>query len=366
MPTSPKTKSKANNRNLHAAKTGRNDEFYTQLSDIEKELKHYTKHFKGKTVLCNCDDPGVSKFFHYFAYGFNDLGLKKLVTTCYRSHSSDHFGDGESKNGICLEYCGGKSRIPNPDDIKISILEGDGDFRSPECVELLKASDVVVTNPPFSLFREYIAQLVKYKKKFLVIGNINAVKYKDIFPLIKAGKLWLGHMHPKDFIVPGDYEMRASGSWRDEKGTNWRSLGNACWFTNLDFAQRREDLILYRTYNPKDYPTYDNYAAIEVSKCADIPMDYDGVMGVPITFMDKYNPSQFEILGCTQSWNGCASKIYPRQIQVGADGKRSNVMKLNDGPATKITKAPYNETYYIVNGELFSKSYCRILVKRLR
>lgn len=287
------------NKNLNKANKAKKDEFYTQLSDIEKELKHYKNHFKNKVVFCNCDDPRVSNFFHYFSHNFEHLGLKKLITTCYKSQNADLFSEKKSEKAIFLEYNGDKNgdHIPNPEEIGIVHLKGDGDFRSRECIELLKQADVVVTNPPFSLFREYVAQLIEYDKKFLIIGNQNAVSYKEIFNLFKENKIWLGYTHPVNFIVPDYYEQREVRSWRDEKGTNWRSLGNACWFTNLDIAKRHEDLILFKNYNEREYPKYKNYDAIEVAKYNDIPADYSGEMGVPITFLDKYNPEQFEIIG---------------------------------------------------------------------
>jgi hypothetical protein len=287
------------NRHLHTAKTSKQDEFYTQLSDIEKELKYYQKHFKGKSVLCNCDDPRISNFFHYFSHNFEKLGLKKLITTCYKNQNIDLFSEHKSQKAVYLEYKGDRNnnKVPDPEEIGIKHLKGDGDFRSKECIELLKQADIIVTNPPFSLFREYIGQLIEYNKKFLIIGNQNAVSYKEIFTLIKENKIWLGYLHPVNFIVPDHYEMREVRSWRDENGTNWRSLGNACWFTNLDIAKRHEDIELYKKYNKNEFKEYDNYNAIEVSKFADIPKDYKGVMGVPITFLDKYNPEQFEIIG---------------------------------------------------------------------
>lgn len=291
--------SKPLNRSLHAAKATKQDEFYTQLSDIERELRHYTKHFENKSVLCNCDDSKVSKFFHYFSHNFEKLKREKLITTCYKNCDADLFSTHTAERGIYLEYDGDKNdnRVPNLDEIGVHQLGGDGDFRSEECVRLLKQADIVVTNPPFSLFREYVEQLIKYKKKFLIIGNQNAISYKEIFELIKANKIWLGYTHPVAFIVPDHYEMREVRSWRDENGTNWRSLGNACWFTNFDIQKRHEELITIREYSPKEYSSYDNYNAIEVSRYKDIPSDYEGVMGVPVTFLDFYNPEQFEIVG---------------------------------------------------------------------
>ena len=294
---------KSLNRSLRAAKETKQDEFYTQLSDIEKELRNYTKHFKGKTLLCNCDDPKISNFFHFFSHSFEKLRLKKLITTCYKNCDAELFSTHTAESGIYLEYDGDKNgnRVPDPHEIGIHKLRGDGDFRSEECVELLKQADIVVTNPPFSLFREYVQQLVKYKKKFLIIGNQNAISYKEIFDLIKGDEIWLGYTHPVAFIVPDHYAMREVRSWRDEKGTNWRSFGNACWFTNLDIAKRHEELVLYKNYSREEYPKYKNYDAIEVSKYTEIPCDYEGAMGVPVTFLDHYNPDQFEILGSSRT-----------------------------------------------------------------
>jgi hypothetical protein len=308
------------------------------------------KHFKNKTVLSNCDDPKVSNFFHYFSHSFEKLKLKKLITTCYKNQNADLFSENKSEHGLYLEYDGDKNnnRIPDPDEIGIHYLKGDGDFRSEECVKLLKQADIVVTNPPFSLFREYITQLVTMKKTFLVIANHNAITYKEIFALLKANKVWLGYTHPVNFVVPDHYELREVRSWRDDKGTNWRSLGNACWFTNIDIAKRHEDLILYKTYNRKDYPKYDNYGAIEVSKFADIPSDYDGAMGVPITFLEKYNPEQFEILGITDRGNawGLKTKEY-------TDKDVRNPGDLNRRAAIKV-------------GKTYKPTYARLLIRRKR
>jgi len=291
------------NRSLHAAKATKQDEFYTQLPDIEKELKHYTKHFKGKTVLCNCDDPTVSNFFRFFSLNFEKLKLKKLITTCYKNSDADLFSTHEGKRGAYLVYEGDRNgnRIPDPEEIGIQQFTGDGDFRSRECIALLKEADIVVTNPPFSLFREYVEQLVEHKKKFIIIGNMHAIKYKGFFELIQQNKVWLGNTHPVAFVVPDHYEMREVRSWRDESGTNWRSMGNACWFTNLDIAKRHEELVLYKGYSRQANPKYANYDAIEVSKYTDIPNDYEGAMGVPLSVLDHYNPEQFEILGTNRT-----------------------------------------------------------------
>jgi len=291
--------SKSLNRSLHAAKATKQDEFYTQISDIEKELVHYKKHFNNKTVLCNCDDPRVSNFFKYFLNNFEALNLKKLITTCYQNDKPDLFSQHKSDKGIYFEYSGEQKghRLPDPARITPRELKADGDFRSEECVNLLEHADIVVTNPPFSLFREYVAQLMEYDKKFLIIGNTNELHYQEIFKLIKENKMWLGYSHPVAFIVPDHYEMRSVRSWRDEEGTNWRSLGNARWFTNLDILKRHENLILFKTYDQKQYPKYDNYDAIEVARNTEIPLDYDGLIGVPDTFLDRHNPDQFELIG---------------------------------------------------------------------
>ena len=301
---------KGSNKYMNQAKSSKNDEFYTILSDIEKELKHYKKHFKNKTVLCNCDDPRVSNFFHYFSYNFEQLGLKKLITTCYKNQQMELFSTHDSERAIWLEYNGdkNKNKIPDPSEIGLHHFEKDGDFRSEECIEILKQSDVVVTNPPFSLFREYVMQLMKYNKKFLIIGTWNAVSYKETIPLIKNNKMWIGVNSNRDFsgfLVPKHYPLHGTEARIDEKGNRIVSSNNNCWFTNLDIAKRHEELILYKKYNKTEFPTYDNYNAIEVSKTNDIPIDYDGVMGVPITFINKYNPNQFEILGDYRYHDGC-------------------------------------------------------------
>lgn len=310
------------NKNLTNAKNAKKDEFYTQLVDIENELRHYREHFRGKTVLCNCDDPYESNFFKYFAANFNQLGLKKLVATCYD-------GSPITGNELPLVFSVYEDEDPKRIAYKVEItevgdvngdgrvdladvryllendknvmkkLKGNGDFRSEECIELLKEADIVCTNPPFSLFREYVAQLMTYNKKFLIIGNMNAITYKEIFPLMKDDKLWLGPSitsGDRKFYVPDDYELNAAGCGIDENGRKFIKVKGVRWFTNLDHKKRHEELILFKTYNSDDYPHYDNYDAINVDKTADIPCDYDGVMGVPITFMDKYSPEQFVIL----------------------------------------------------------------------
>lgn len=300
-------------RELSKARKQKKDEFYTQLSDIENELRHYKEHFRGKTVLCNCDDPRVSNFFHYFAFQFEALGLKRLITTCYKNQTPDLFSQHDCERAISLVYDGDKNgnRVPDPEEIGIHELQGDGDFRSAECIELLMQADIVVTNPPFSLFREYITQLFAFQKKLLILGNVNAITYKEVFPLIQENKLWLGasiHSGDREFGVPEDYPLESTGHRIDSQGRRFIRVKGVRWFTNLDYNERHEELILYKNYNPEDNPRYDNYDAIEVGKTGDIPMDYDGLMGVPITFLDKYNPAQFEIVGCSD--NGAVPDQY--------------------------------------------------------
>ena len=312
----------AGNSNLHDSSRNKQDEFYTTLQLIEDELKHYRRHFKGKRVLCNCDDPYESNFFKYFAMSFNSLGLKSLTATCYAysciagkeiniftprtktphkiviTEVGDVNGDGR------IDLADVEWLIKNDGNV-LTELEGDGDFRSPECVALLRDADIVVTNPPFSLFREYMAQLMEHGKQFLIVGNLNAVTYKEVLPLIMQNKVWLGNKAGHFwFKVPGNYEEKATDFRIDENGQKWRRMGNICWFTNLDIEKRHEEMTLFRHYSPEAYPSYDGYDAIDVAKTADIPCDYYGVMGVPITFMTQYNPDQFEILGDTRYHDG--------------------------------------------------------------
>lgn len=291
------------NQTLHIAKFAKKDEFYTQLSDIESELKHYERHFKNKTVFCNCDDPRNSNFFNYFAYNFEYLGLKKLITTCYKNQETDLFLHEETEKAVYLEYNGDKNenKIPDAEEIGIKPLKGDGDFRSKESISLLKQADIVVTNPPFSLFREYVAQLIENNKKFLIIGNINAITYKEIFKLIKENKVWLGVNMGRGisgFIVPDHYELYGTETNIDILGNRIISPNNCLWLTNLDTSKRHEDIVLTKKYygNETEYHKFDNYDAINVNKTQDIPSDYAGVMGVPITFLHKYNPEQFELI----------------------------------------------------------------------
>lgn len=304
------------NKNLHKAAKAKKDEFYTQLSDIDKELKYYKEQFKNKVVYCNCDDPRISNFFHYFSYNFEHLGLKKLIATCYKNQNLDLFSQNDSEKAIYLEYEGdkNKNKVPDLEEIGINYLKSDGDFRSQESIDLLKQSDIVVTNPPFSLFREYVAQLIEYDKKFLIIGNVNAITYREIFRLINENKLWLGasiHSGDREFGVPDNYPLNAAGYRVDEKGRKFIRVKGVRWFTNLDYRERHDDLILYKKYNPEEYPMYVNYKAINVNKTNNIPCDYKGHMGVPITFLDKYNPEQFEIIGLGISNSGLEIGVKP-------------------------------------------------------
>ncbi|MBO7567084.1 MAG: adenine-specific methyltransferase EcoRI family protein [Bacteroidales bacterium] len=347
----------AGNTNLRAANKAKKDEFYTQLVDIENELKHYKEHFKGKTVLCNCDDPRVSNFFHYFSYNFEKLGLKKLITTCYKSQYSDLFSKNDSERAIWLEYNGDKNgnHIPDPEEIGINYLKGDGDFRSKECIELLKQADIVVTNPPFSLLREYIEQMISYDKKFLIIGNVNAISYKEIFSLIRDNKLWLGasiHSGDREFGVPNDYPLNAAGCRQDANGNKFIRVKGVRWFTNLDYKERHEDLILYKAYNNEDYKHYENFDAINVDKTADIPLDYDGIMGVPITFMDKYNPDQFEIIGLGIASLGLECGVQPYKPEHRKYRKEIQKRGVVDG-----------DLYMMIDG-VVTVPYARILIRR--
>lgn len=333
------------NKGLQAARRNKKDEFYTQVVDIEREMRHYRRHFKGKTVYCNCDDPYVSAFFAYFAKNFEFLGLKKLITTCYRSQQMGLFSQNDSDCAIKLEYTGGaKNSLPTPDDIGVTNLKGDGDFRSDECVEILKKADVVVTNPPFSLFSEYVAQLAKFGKKFIIIGHQNAITYKEVFPLIKANKMWLGYGFKRNmahFIAPY-YEDTASDADHRE---GFIRVSGVVWYTSLDHSKRHEEMILVQRYHgsESDYPKYDNYDAIEVSKTQQIPVDYKGAMGVPITFLTKYNPEQFEIIGATESeGSGFSGGLWDSSsgvAQAAINGKRvyKRLFIRNRNPITKET-----------------------------
>tara|TARA_Y100001954_G_C15769147_1_gene583424 strand:+ start:501 stop:1490 length:990 start_codon:yes stop_codon:yes gene_type:complete len=291
----------ATNKLLQKAKKSKSDEFYTQFTDIESELQHYKGHFKDKIVYCNCDDPRISNFFNYFASNFKELGLKKLISACYKEQVKDLFNTAEDENGFYYEYTGTENERMKPNSDDIVYFKGDGDFRSGESIELLKQSDIVVTNPPFSLFREYVDQLVRYGKEFLIVGNINAITYKEIFKLIKENKAWLGINLGRGisgFIVPDHYELYGTEARIDNQGNRIVSPNNCLWLTNLDTSKRHEDILLTKRYfgNETKYPKYDNYDGININRTQDIPYDYDGFMGVPITFLHKFNPDQFEII----------------------------------------------------------------------
>lgn len=292
------------NKNLNAAKAAKNDEFYTQMPDIEAELGHYEKHFKGKVVLCNCDDPFQSNFVKYFMLKFKKLGLKQLISTCYKSQNADLFSQNDSEQAVYMVYNGEqKGNMPDWDARKVYPLKGDGDFRSEECINLLKSSDIVCTNPPFSLFRPYISQLIQCDKKFLVLGRMSAVHYSEIFPLIKDNKIWMGYGFNLSMVYKAPYSnnLEANQKYVRSKGydpnENYIKVPAICWFTNLDHDKRHEELVLYKKYSSAEFPNYDNFAGIDVSEVSKIPSDYNGYLGVPDTFLGNYNPEQFEIIG---------------------------------------------------------------------
>lgn len=385
----------AGNKNLNSAKSARKDEFYTQLTDIEKELRHYRRHFRGKTVLCNCDDPFESNFFKYFVLNFNRLGLKKLISTCYSNSpiagtqfslfdppAPEHEGseypykavvttvrDTTGDGGVDLLDVAALFRSG---ENELTELEGDGDFRSAECLALMDEADIVVTNPPFSLFREYVATLMERGKKFVIIGSMNAITYKEFFPLIMDNKIWIGpsiHSGDRVFYVPDDYPLSAAGCGIDQDGRKYIRVKGVRWFTNLDIKKRHEELILVKRYSPETYPHYDNYDAIEVSKTADIPCDYTGVMGAPITFLDKFNPDQFEIIGFAGGWNGKSELVtrrYPvKQLQHNKNGKETPIGKMNDGTAYICSdEKPTAKTYSTIgDGKYYLRVYGRILIR---
>ena len=336
-------------RNLSEARKLKNDEFYTQMTDVEKELKHYKEHFKGKIILCNCDDPVHSAFWKYFHLNFNHFGLKKLISTHYLAQQFKW--DLNVEKPYVMEYMG-----EDDNDINVgtkTYLKGDGDFRSKECIEFLKECDIVVTNPPFSLFREFVTTLMKYEKKFLIIGNKNAITYKEFFPLLKDNAVWIGYNSPSEFNTPEGVTKKINGLSR--------------WFTNLDIKKRYEELILWKKYTPEEYPKYDNYDAINVDKVADIPVDYEGVMGVPITFLDKYNPEQFEIIGQGGSPElFVPTKQYTNPLRHSKDGivPASEINGILVYPASEehIPKIYYtadNIDYRLI------QPYTRILIKRI-
>ncbi|MEI0747098.1 adenine-specific methyltransferase EcoRI family protein [Brachyspira pulli] len=351
------------NKNLKKAKINKKDEFYTQLNDIEKELNHYTEYFKDKIIFCNCDDPEYSNFWKYFELNFEKLGLKKLVAT--------HFEKEKTSYKIELTKDENNDGKINSLDIIKTKLKQNGDFRSPECIEILKEVDIVITNPPFSLFREYVAQLIEYNKKFIIIGNQNAISYKEIFSLIKNNYIWLGysiHSGDREFKVPNDYELKASGIRVDIDGNKFIRVKGIRWFTNLEYSERHENLILYKSYNEEDYPKYENYDAINVDQTKDIPKDFNGVMGVPITFLDKYNPEQFDIigLGIVGSCNFLNNRKMAILDKFGNEtgkytynAKGTLYRKYNPNKDEKPPAFKDVET-----GELYSSIYARILIKK--
>lgn len=339
----------ARNVDLGAARTAKKDEFYTQLTDIEKEMRYYKKHFQGKTVLCNCDDPFESNFFKYFVLNFNRLGLKKLIATCYSGSpiagqqlSLFDYIDGNTGNKeenrpykavVTTIYDktgdGGVDMLDVAELFKsgeneLTELNGNGDFRSKECLALLDEADIVVTNPPFSLFREYVAVLMEHQKHFIIIGNVNAITYKEIFPLLRDNQIWIGasiHSGDRKFYVPDDYPLNAAGCGVDEDGRRFIRVKGVRWYTNLDLKQRHEEMILVKRYDSVEYSMFDNYDAINIDKTTDIPCDYAGIMGVPITFMDKYSPDQFEIIGLIA---GNIRGLAGIESKIGKDGPYIN------------------------------------------
>jgi len=378
-------------KNLHTAKQQKLDEFYTQLVDIENELKHYKDQFRGKVIFCNCDDPYESNFFKYFANNFNHFGLKKLITTSYTKSpiagmqlplfeveglkpngkqpfkvEINEVPDGDGDGAVDLSDV---RYLLKHDKNTATPINGNGDFRSKECIDLLQEADIVVTNPPFSLFREYVAQLVEYDKKFLILGSQNAITYRDVFKFIKENKLWLGYDNggTKWFQVPMDYNIPTESRIKIENGVKYFSMGSIVWFTNLDTVKRHEKLVLYKKYSPQEYPTYDNYDAINVNKYSDIPSDYYEPMGVPITFLDKYNPDQFEILGITSGRDEFESRPTKRYInpkQVNKDGSITNGSKANTRSTLLSSTKPDDIYYKADNADGFlSILYARIVIR---
>lgn len=390
------------NSTLSNAKAAKKDEFYTQFYDIEAEMEAYLDYnpdvFRGKTVLLPCDDPEWSNFTKYFAQNFEDLGLKKLISTSY-AHDSKTYKDGtqlslfetqspkfdkdktktHGKIFVLTEDTTGDGVI-DLDDLQWDYLEGDGDFRSDEVKKLRDEADIIITNPPFSLFREFLAWIVEAKKQFIIIGNINCVTYKEVFPLIQNNSVWMGctiHSGDREFEVPEGYPLKAAG-WRiDENGKKYIRVKGVRWYTNIDHGRRHHPLELmtmadnikyskHKEVKGKQYSVYDNFNAIDVPYTDAIPKDYDDIMGVPITFLDKYYPEQFEIVGITKTWFGMANKVYPKQIQVSKTGKKSVVTKLNDGAAIEVDGPIEGDVYYIVDGKYYTQAYARILIRKKR
>lgn len=388
------------NTNLKEAKAAKNDEFYTQFHDIEIEMNAYLEYdpdvFKGKTILLPCDDPEWSNFTRYFAAKFEELGIKKLISTSYAPDAkkvqaifeptlfeteSPQFDATKARTKgkiFILDQDQTQDGHINIDDLKWQYMDGDGDFRSKEVTLLRDEADIIITNPPFSLFREFLAWINEGNKKFIIIGNMNCITYKEVFPLIKANKVWLGPPFPggNAYFRPATQNDYAAGVY--DENTNLVKFRNCIWLTNVDHGRRHQPLALMtmadnlRFSRHKElkgktaYDHYDNYDAIEVPFTDAIPSDYDGVMGVPISFLDKYCPEQFEILGITKTWFGGASKVYPEQKQVDKNGKESRVTKLNDGAVLHHTERPSNETYYIVDDKFYTQVYARVLIKRMK
>lgn len=375
---------------LRNAQEAKQDEFYTQLKDIEIELKNYKNQFAGKTVLCNCDDPFESNFFKYFAVNFNYLRLKKLIATCYDGSPITgeqlNLFDFFEENSVSEKRTAYKIEITEVTDLNgdgavdlfdvqlllknnkniLTKLKGNGDFRSDECVELLKTADIVVTNPPFSLFREFLNLLEEHNKKYIIMGNTNALSYQEVFRLFKEDKIRTGYTNfnvGMYFYVPDNTEKYH----KIIDGKKAVRVATSCWFTNLNVSSHNEFLTLYKNYNPEEYPHYDNYDAININQYTDIPCDYDGLMGVPITFLDKFNPNQFEIVGMAKTplGNHLRTKVYPQQIQhkVG-ETKTQLVSKLNDGPAIITNKIPEKGNYYTIGDQMYISKYARLLIRR--
>ena len=388
------------NSTLSNAKAAKKDEFYTMFYDIETEMEAYRDFnpdvFRDKTVLLPCDDPEWSNFTKYFAQSFEELGLKKLISTSYAINSkvikagiqtsflettSLKFDKSKTntrgKIFVLEKDTTGDGKI-NLDDLEWDYLEGDGDFRSDEVKKLRDEADIIVTNPPFSLFREFLAWIVEADKQFIIIGNINCVTYKEVFPLLKDNKVWMGctiHSGDREFGVPDEYPLEAAGCRIDENGKKYIRVKGVRWYTNIDHGSRHDPLSLmsmadnikyskHKEIQGKKYQHYDNYDAIEIPYSDAIPCDYEGMIGAPITFFDKYCPEQFEIVGITKTWFGMANKVYPKQIQVSKTGKKTIVTKLNDGPVIELDGPLEGEVYYIVEGKYYTQAYARILIRK--
>lgn len=393
------------NNNLTAARKEKNDEFYTQYIDIQKEMEAYLEYnpnvFRGKIVYCNCDDPFESNFFRYFVLNFNKIGLKRLITTSYKSSpfantQLDLKESSKSKttankfiinnvnnmsDGRNFSLADVSERLKANKENEWSPLCGDGDFRSEECIQLLEQADIVITNPPFSLFRDFVKQMMETGKQFAIIGNMNAITYKEVFPLIRENKIWLGatgNGTSKAFMVPDHFPVKKEDKTKASKNGlkgNYTWLGNTCWFTNIEHGRCGQELPLMSIHDNlkfskhkelagrNEYTRYDNYDAIEVPYTDAIPSDYQGIMGVPISFLAKHNPNQFEIVGITKTWFGSATKTYKEQTQVNSDGSTKKVMKLNDGPSVRLNGTPTGETHYVVDGVCYKQLYARVLIK---